>query len=120
MKLVSFELVSGRSRSGDPAVHQRQQVPAKAALVCVTHEDFLVVLGVDRDFAASDVIALAGERTVETNLFPVAMRSERNPTLRRRLFERGLRLELIDVDVTGSCQEIGGKAEPMLLFDPNR
>lgn len=65
------------------------------------------------------MIADTTERTIEANFLPVPMSIERGATLRRRLFERGFRLELIDVDVTGRSQGIGGKARPMLLFVAN-
>ena len=120
MELFPLEIVSGRSRSGKPAVHQRQQVAVKTALVRMAHEHLLRILRVHGNLTATAMIAGTTERTIEANLFPVPMGIERDATLRRRLFERGFRLELIDVDVTGRCQEIGGKAGPMLLFVPNR
>jgi hypothetical protein len=109
MKLISLELVSRRSRSGEPAVHQRQQVPAKTALVGVAHEDFLVVLSVHCDFTTTDVIAFTSEGAVESNFFPVTMSIERDAALRRCLFEGRGRLELIDVDVATASHAIERK-----------
>ena len=120
MELLALELVSGRSRSGEPAVHQREQVAVKATLVRMAHEHFLRIFRVHRNLMATAMITDATERTIEANLFPVPLRIERDATLRRRLFERCFRLELIDVDVTGRCQGIGGKAVLMLLFVPDR
>ena len=120
MELFTLELVSGRSRSGEPAVHQRQQVAVKTTLVRMAHEHLLRILRVHGNLAATTVIADTTEGTIDTNLVPGPMSVERDATLRRRLFERGIRLELIDVDVTGRCQGIGGKAVLMLLFVPDR
>jgi hypothetical protein len=36
------------------------------------------------------------------------------------LFQRCFRLELIDVDVTGTIQEIGGETTPMVLSVSDR
>ena len=86
----------------------------------MAHENFLRILRVHGTLTATAVIAGTTERTIEANLFPVPVSIERDATLRRRLFERGFRLELIDVDVTGTIQEIGGKAKPMVRFVPDK
>lgn len=66
------------------------------------------------------MIARTTERTINANFFAVPMHVERDATLRRRLFERCFRLELIDVDVTGTVQEIGGETTPMVLSVSDR
>ncbi len=86
----------------------------------MTHENFLRVFRVHGNLTATAMIADTSKRTIEANLFPVPMNVKRDATLYRRLFERCFRLELIDVDVTGTIQGIGGKSMPMLLFVPDR
>ncbi len=82
----------------------------------MTHEHLLVVLGVDGNFSSANVIAFAGEGAIKTNLIPVTVHIKRNAALQSCLFERGFRLQPIDVDVSGRCQEIGGQMLPMLRF----
>lgn len=101
-------------------MHQRQQVASHAALIRMAHENFLRILRVDGNLTAAAMIAGTAERAVEPHFFAVTMNVERDPTLRRRLFERCFRLELIDVDVTGTCQGIGGETTPMVLSVSDR
>ena len=86
----------------------------------MAHENLLRVFDVHGNLTPPAMIADTGERAIETNLFSVPMNVERDATLRRRLFERCFRLKLIDVDVTGTIQEIGGKTKPMVRFVPDR
>ena len=101
-------------------MHQRQEVAPKAALIRMAHENLLRVFRVHGNLTASAMIADTTEQTIEANLFPVPMNVERHAALGRRFFERRFRLELIDVDVTGTWQEIGGKTKPMVPFLPDR
>ena len=101
-------------------MHQCQEVAPKAALIRVAHENLLRVFRVHGNLTTAAMIAGTTERTIEANLFPVPMNVERHAALGRRLFERCFRLELIDVDVTGTWQELGGKAKPMVRFLSHR
>ena len=118
MKLVSLELLTGGTCACRPAVHQRQQVASKTTLICVAHEDLLRVFGVHGNLTSAAVVTLATERAIETNLLAAAMNVERDAALGRGLSERGVRLKLIDVQITGPWQGVWGERKTMVRWFP--
>ena len=120
MELVPFELLAARPSAREPAVHERQQVASTSALIRMAHEDLLRIVRVDGNLTSAAVIASTTEWAIETDFIATAVDIKRDATLGRRLFERCFRLELIDVDVTGTVQEIGGETTPMVLSVSDR
>ena len=66
------------------------------------------------------MIARTTKWAIETNFFAIAANVERRAAFDGGFLQSRFCLELIDVDVTGKCQGVGGKAMPMLLFVPDR
>ena len=86
----------------------------------MAHENLLRIFGVHGNLTATAMITSTTKRAVEANLFAIPMHVDRDAAFRRRLFKRCFRLELIDVDVTGFCQGVGGETTPMVLFVSDR
>ena len=100
-------------------MHERQQVSSKPALVRMAHQNLLRILCVDRNLTSAAVIASTTKRAVETNFIAAAVNIERDATLGRRLFERCVRLELIDVHITSPWLDKRRKFSPMLPLLPD-
>lgn len=81
-------------------MHQSQQVAAKLALVRMALEDFLRVVGVDRDLFAALMIAGAAEEAVYSDFGSSTFHVKRHTTFGGSGFECGLCLQSIDVNVS--------------------
>ena len=114
LEFFAFQLVAGRPGAGEPAVHEREQIPAKLALIGVACEDLLRIGGVHREFTLAGVIARATERTIEPHLPAAAVDFERDAALRRRLLKRCLSLEIIYVHVPWLIHPRTGKRGVMV------
>ena len=100
LKLVAFQFSTGRFRRCQKPVHQGQQVATESAFAGIALENLLRVLGVDRDFFSSAVIAPATKLAADSDFSPGAFHIQRNAALCSRGFERSLSLQLVNVDVS--------------------
>ena len=76
VEFVPFELVTARSSAREPAVHERQQVASKPALIRMAHEDLLRIVGVDGNLTPAAVITAATKRAIEANFIAAAVSVE--------------------------------------------
>ena len=107
MELVPFEFLAVRPSASEPAVHERQQVASKPALIRMAHEDLLRIVGVDGNLTSAGVIAAATKRAIEANFIAAAVGVECHATFGCRFCERRFRLKLIDVHISSPCQSDG-------------
>ena len=83
-------------------MHQRQEVATDAALVRVALKNFLRVVEIHRQFLAARVIAGAAEGAINPHLATRVRYRQLQAALGSGFFERGLRLQLIDIHISGS------------------
>ena len=86
----------------------------------MAHEDLLRIVRVDGNLTSAAVITSTTEWAIETDFIAAAVNIERDATLGRRLFERCVRLELIDVHITSPWHDKGRKFTPMVRSLPDR
>ena len=83
VEFFALQFVAGRPRARKPAVHERQQVPAKLALICVAGEHLLWIARVNGQLSLPNVIAGAAEGTIQANLTTASVYVECDSALRR-------------------------------------
>jgi len=86
-------------------VHQRQEVAPELATIGMAGKHLLRVRHIDREFSFPRMVTSTAERAVEAHVVAVALDIERHAALRRGVFERGLSLQFVDVDVARSQHE---------------
>lgn len=92
LEFVAFEFATVGFFSGEPAVHEGQQIAAEAALIGVALEDLLRVVGVDRQLFAALMVARAAEGTVDPHFGAAAFDVQGDAAFGSGGFERGLGL----------------------------
>jgi hypothetical protein len=108
LEFVAFEFAAAGLFSGEPAVHEGQQIAAEAALIGVALEDFLRVVGVDRQFLAALMVAGAAEGTVDPHFGAAAFDVQADAAFGGGGLERGLGLQFVNIDVARSIHDVWG------------
>ena len=103
-------------RAGQPAVHQRQEIPPELTLIGMTGEHLLRVARVYGDLPFAGVIAGAAEGTIEPDLAAAAVDFECHAALRCRILQRRLRLEIVNALVAGLSQSMMGEQRLMVGY----
>jgi hypothetical protein len=99
VELATGEPSVGWLASRQPSMHQCDKIPPESALVRVTVEHLLGMLGVDSDLLSLGMIALAPERTVDARFLSTSADVQADTAFGRRLFEGRFCLQPIDVNI---------------------
>ena len=95
-ELLPLEFSAGRASTGEPPVHEGEEVAAYLALVRMAGKYFLGIAGIHGEFTFAGVIAFAAEWAVESDLSAGAMDLDDDVAFCSRLFKCRLRLSVIN------------------------